>query len=90
MPSHRIERTTELSYCTVQVSAMEGIDRAKEAVKGLKSAGGFIRRELGHRLRLRHVPELIFNATDSIEYSANISRILSSLDIPSDEEESDE
>ena len=86
----RVEVTNDLSYCTVQVSAMEGIDRAKEAVKGLKSAGGFIRRELGHRLRLRHVPELIFNATDSIEYSANISRILSSLDIPSDEEESDE
>ncbi len=86
----RVEVTNDLSYCTVQVSAMEGIDRAKEAVKGLESAGGFIRRELGHRLRLRHVPELIFNATDSIEYSANISRILSSLDIPSDEEESDE
>ena len=62
----RVEVTNDLSYCTVQVSAMEGIDRAKEAVKGLKSAGGFIRRELGHRLRLRHVPELIFNATDSI------------------------
>ena len=86
----RVEVTNDLSYCTVQVSAIEGIDRAKEAVKGLKSASGFIRRELGHRLRLRHVPELIFNATDSIEYSANISRILSSLDIPSDEEESDE
>ena len=83
----RVEVTNDLSYCTVQVSAIEGIDRAKEAVKGLKSASGFIRRELGHRLRLRHVPELIFNATDSIEYSANISRILSSLDIPENEEE---
>ena len=82
----RVEVTNDLSYCTVQVSAIEGLDRAKEAVKGLKSAGGFIRRELGHRLRLRHVPELIFNATDSIEYSANISRILSSLDIPENEE----
>ena len=86
----RVEVTNDLSYCTVYVSAIEGMDRAKEAVKGLKSASGYIRRELGHRLKLRHVPELIFNATDSIEYSANISRILSSLDIPSDEEESDE
>ena len=85
----RVEVTNDLSYCTVYVSAIEGLDRAREAVKGLKSAGGFIRRELGHRLRLRHVPELIFNATDSIEYSANISRILNSLDIP-DEGDQDE
>ncbi len=86
----RVEVTNDLSYCTVQVSAMEGLEKAKEAVKGLKSASGFIRRELGHRLRLRHVPELIFNATDSIEYSANISRILKSLDIETGEEENDE
>ena len=33
----RVEVTNDLSYCTVQVSAIEGIDRAKEAVKGLKS-----------------------------------------------------
>lgn len=85
----RVEVTNDLSYCTVQVSAIEGLDKAKEAVKGLKSATGFIRRELGHRLKLRHVPELLFNATDSIEYSANISRILGSLDIPEDEDEND-
>ena len=83
----RVEVTNDLSYCTVYVSAIEGIDRAKEALKGLKSASGFIRRELGRRLKLRHVPELIFNATDSIEYSANISRILNSLDISDDSEE---
>lgn len=83
----RVEVTNDLSYCTVYVSALEGLDRAKEAIKGLKSASGFIRRELGHRLRLRHVPELIFTPTDSIEYSAEISRILNSLDIKDDEEE---
>ncbi len=86
----RVEVTNDLSYCTVYVSAIEGLDRAKEAVKGLKSAGGFIRRELGRRLRLRHVPELIFTPTDSIEYSANISRILNSLDITESEESDDE
>ena len=75
----RVEVTNDLSYCTVYVSALE--------IKGLKSASGFIRRELGHRLRLRHVPELIFTPTDSIEYSAEISRILNSLDIKDDEEE---
>ena len=86
----RVDVTNDLSYCTVYVSAMEGLDRANEAVKGLKSAAGFIRRELSHRLKLRYVPQLIFKATDSIEYSANISRILNALDIPDDEVDEDE
>ena len=86
----RVDVTNDLSYCTVYVSAMEGLDRANEAVKGLKSAAGFIRRELSHRLKLRYVPQLIFKATDSIEYSANISRILNDLDIPDGEVDEDE
>lgn len=76
----RVEVTNDLSYCTVYISAMEGLEHAKEAVKGLKSAAGFIRRELGHRLSLRHTPELLFRATDSIEYGANINRILNDLE----------
>lgn len=83
----RVEVTNDLSYCNVYISAMEGLERAKLALKGLKSASGFIRRELGSRLKLRHVPELVFHATDSIEYSANISRILNSLDIKEDDED---
>ena len=86
----RVEVTNDLSYCTVSVSGIEGLDRAKQAVKGLESAAGFIRRELGHRLRLRHVPELIFKATDSIEYSAHINRILHDLDIDDSEENKDD
>lgn len=75
-----VEVTNDLSYCTVYVSAMEGMETAENAVKGLKSAAGYVRRELGNRLKLRHVPEMIFKATDSIEYSANISRILHDLE----------
>lgn len=86
----RVDLTNDLSYCTVYISAMEGMDRAKEAAKGLKSASGFIRRELGARLRIRHTPEIIFKATDSIEYSANISRILNGLDINPDDSGEDE
>lgn len=75
----RVEVTNDLSYCTVYISSMTGMEHAQNAVKGLKSAAGFIRRELGRQLKLRHVPELIFKATDSIEYSANISKILNDL-----------
>ena len=85
----RVEVTNDLSYCTVYISALEGLDAAKNAAKGLKSAAGFIRRELGLRLRLRHVPELIFTPTDSIEYSAEISRILHRLDIKDEAQEDD-
>ncbi len=86
----RVEVTNDLSYCTVYVSTMEGLERTKGAVQGLKSAAGYVRRELGHRLKLRHVPELIFKATDSIEYGASISRILRDLDIPPQEPEDGE
>lgn len=86
----RVEVTNDLSYCTVYVSALEGLDKAKSAVKGLESAAGFIRRQLGLRLKLRHIPSLIFTATDSIEYSAEISRILNSLDIKESTGEEDE
>lgn len=75
----RVEVTNDLSYCTVYVSTMEGMEKTQEVVKGLKSAAGFIRRELGIRLALRHVPSLIFKATDSIEYSANIAKILNDI-----------
>lgn len=75
----RVEVTNDLSYCKVYISAMEGMEKAKTAVQGLKSASGFIRHELAERLRLRHVPALLFNATDSIEYSANISKLLNDL-----------
>ena len=85
----RVEVTNDLSYCTVYVSALEGLEKAKGACKGLDSASGYIRRELGHRLKLRHVPSLIFTATDSIEYSAEISRILNSLDIKENNDEDD-
>ena len=51
----RVEVTSDLSYCKIYVSAMEGLEKAKNAVQGLKSAAGFIRHELGSRLSLRPV-----------------------------------
>ncbi len=75
----RCETAHDLSYSKVYISSMNGLDTAKEAVKALKNAQGFIRRELGTRLKLRYAPALAFEATDSIEYSANISRMLGSI-----------
>lgn len=75
----RVDVTNDLSFAKVYISSIDSLDQTKEAVKGLKSAAGFIRRELAHRLKIRHVPELIFVATDSIEYGANISKMLNDL-----------
>lgn len=76
----RVDVTNDLSYCTVYVSTMEGLDKTKKAVEGLKSAAGFVRRELGSRLSLRHTPQLLFKATDAIEYGASISRMLDGME----------
>ena len=70
----RVEVTNDMSYAKVYISAMEGLEAAKSAVKGLTSAQGFIRHELGTALHLRHTPELRFVADDSIAYSAGIAR----------------
>lgn len=63
----KVEVTNDLSYAKVYISALEGADKAKEAVKGLKAAGGFIRGRLSSALHLRKTPELRFIADDSIE-----------------------
>ena len=76
----KLDVSGDMSYATVYVSAIEGSEKTVESVKALnKSAAGFLRRELGARLKLRKVPEIRFIADDSIENSANISKILDSL-----------
>lgn len=75
----RVEVTRDMSYATVYVTSMNGMEAAKEAVKGLKSAAGYMRHALGAALSLRHTPELRFVADDSIEYSANIAATLNRL-----------
>ena len=72
----RVEVSSDLSYAKIYISSMDGLDAAKTAVKGLTSAGGYIRRELGAAMRLRHLPELRFIADDSIAYGAHILEVL--------------
>ena len=75
----KVDVSGDLSYATVYVSAIEGYEATISSVKALKGAAGFIRKELGARLKLRKVPELRFVADDSIEQSANISKIIDSF-----------
>ena len=75
----RVEVSSDASYAKAYISALDGLDTAKEAVKGLKSATGYIRREIGQRLHLRKTPELNFIADDSIEHGMNIVKIMEDL-----------
>ena len=75
----KVDVSGDLSYATVYVSAIEGFEATVTSVKALKGASGFLRRELGARLKLRKVPELRFVAHDSIEHSAHISKIIESF-----------
>ncbi len=68
------------SYAKVYVSSFEGPQAAEQAVKGLESAAGLLKREISNVLKLRKCPELKFIADDSAEHSAHISRLLRELD----------
>ncbi len=73
----KVDVSGDLSYATVYVSAIEGYDKTVESVKGLKSAAGYLRRELGMRIKIRKTPELRFVADNSIQHSAKIANIIS-------------
>lgn len=79
----RVDTTTDLRYCRVYVSVLDHSD-VKEVVKGLKSAAGYLRRELGRVLTLRYAPELQFIEDDSIERGV---RMVSMIDRVLEEDE---
>ena len=70
-----VETTPDLRYSKIYVSVLDKSD-VKEVVKGLKSAGGYLRRELGSALKLRYTPELLFVEDDSIGKGAHILSML--------------
>ena len=85
----RVETTPDLRYTKVYVSFLEE-DRARDALKGLQSAAGFLRRELGQALDLRYTPQIMWERDDSITYGANMLALIDSLGVERDEEEEDD
>lgn len=74
-----VDTTADLRYAKIFVSVLDKSD-VKEVVKGLKSAGGYLRRELGRTLQLRYTPELTFVADDSIAEGTHILELIEKLD----------
>ena len=81
----RVEATPDLRYAKIYVSFLEE-GRAKDGLKGLQSAGGYLRRELGQALKLRYTPELVWELDDSITYGAKMLKLINSLEVSQDEE----
>ena len=85
----RVEATPDLRYAKVCVSFLEE-NRASDAMKGLRSASGWLRRELGAGLKLRYTPELQWELDDSITYGARMLKLINSLEVEKDGESDSE
>ena len=84
----RCDTTADLRWCKVYVSAF-GVEDMRALKKGLESAKGFLRRELGARVDLRYTPELVFVLDDSIAAAARLSSLLKTL-VPEEEGAADD
>ena len=82
----RVETTPDLRWAKVYVSFLQE-EKAADAMKGLKSASGYLRRGLSQGLNLRYTPELQWALDDSITYGAKMLALINSLPISSTEEE---
>ena len=74
-----VEVVRDLKYAYVYISVL-GNDTDK-VLEGFKSASGFIRKEVGKGMNLRHTPEVIFKMDDSIERGVNMSKLINDLHI---------
>lgn len=74
-----VEATSDLSQARVFLSVLGSEEQKEETLKALARATGFIRSELGKRIRLRHTPELLFKFDSSIEYGSRIETLLEEI-----------
>ena len=83
-----VEVSADGSYATVYFTVLGGSvsddasgDEKAEVIDGLTQASGFIRKTIGRRVKIRHVPELAFKVDESLEYGRHMSRVLDGLQI---------
>ena len=71
-----VEMTGDLREAKIYVSVMGGAEQVKSSLEGLNSALGFVRREIGQRVRLRFTPEISFALDTSLDYGKHIRKLL--------------
>ena len=74
-----VDTTSDLRYSRIYISALDRTDE-KDLMRGLKSASGYLRHELGQKLQLRYTPELVFELDDSLKYGARMFDLLEKLE----------
>ena len=72
----KVAVSDDLRTARVYYSVFGGEDQKEESHQGLESAKGYIKRELGRRVRLKYIPEISFLFDDSLEYSEHIEELL--------------
>lgn len=82
----RVTIDRELQYADIYVHALAEDEREEEVMEALQKASGYLRRELGNTLRLRHVPHLHFHWDPSLAHADRINRLLDDITIPEEEE----
>lgn len=82
-----VEVTPDLKQCKAYISVLGGDEERNSTYEGLKSAEGFIRRELARSVNLRNTPAITFIMDQSIEYGVNMSKFIEDItkDIADDE-----
>ena len=85
-----VEITNDLSYCKVYVSSLDGGEKTEEAVECLKKAQGFFKKRINARIKMRKMPEIIFQPDHSLAYYEKISEIIDNLPPISEAEEESE
>ncbi len=78
----RVQASPDLRHANVYISSLDGEETQAEVLAALRHAGGFLRRELGIRTKLRYVPELAFHFDDGLIQSQRMSNLLDELAIP--------
>lgn len=71
-----VDATKDLRYAKVFISVLGSDEEKSNAIKALKSAAGFIRREVGRRILIRYTPELQFELDNSIEHGVYINKLI--------------
>jgi ribosome-binding factor A len=74
-----VKMTNDLHLATIYFTVIGDGTSQKSSEKGLNSAKGFIRKEIGKNLHMRYIPDLIFRYDESVEYGRRIETILNEL-----------
>ena len=86
----RVDVTPDMRYAKVFVSVLGDNAKLTGCIKGLKSASGYLRRELSHKLQLRYTPELLFTPDSSITHGVHIMELIEQVSQPEDKDETNE